>query len=202
MKMMIIDLEATCDENKDFLKEIIEIGFTVLDTSDCEFGVNGEISVKPKSAKITEFCTNLTGITEEENREKGIILESALNLFQSKLISNGIDVIGSWGAFDFFVLQRHIDMCDNPTLYNNIRNLPHLDLKRHVCDSFRWRKRKGVLRALEHFGLDFVGNHHRACDDAVNTKRIVVEALKQKSDLFESINNSKGLLTFEKDFLK
>ena len=67
MKVVIVDLEATCqrERNPDFISEIIEIGAVKIENDT----VVEEMSlfVKPTINPIlTDFCTELTSITQED----------------------------------------------------------------------------------------------------------------------------------------
>jgi inhibitor of KinA sporulation pathway (predicted exonuclease) len=63
--LLVIDLEANCDDKKFVMPEIIEFPIVCVD------GLTGEIKdvfrtyIRPLESKISNFCTKLTGITQE-----------------------------------------------------------------------------------------------------------------------------------------
>ena len=67
MDYIIVDLEATCQENnRDFENEIIEIGAVKLNDS-FKYVDEFDIFVKPKLNPIlSDFCKNLTSIKQED----------------------------------------------------------------------------------------------------------------------------------------
>ena len=82
-KIIIIDLEATCwqgavpagQEN-----EIIEIGLSVLDTLTGEISKNQGILVKPQRSSVSEFCTELTTITQDLLDKQGVLFDKAIEM--------------------------------------------------------------------------------------------------------------------------
>src|SRR5438874_1629983 len=67
--ILIIDVESTCWEgaappNEE--SEIIEIGYFVLETGSLERTGSGSIIVRPDRSTVSEFCTKLTTLTQEQ----------------------------------------------------------------------------------------------------------------------------------------
>jgi inhibitor of KinA sporulation pathway (predicted exonuclease) len=63
---LFLDFEANCLENDEtFFREIIEFPIVMVNSSTLEIEKEFKTFVKPTVNKeITEFCTNLTGITQ------------------------------------------------------------------------------------------------------------------------------------------
>lgn len=65
----VVDVEATCWAGRasaGAVSEIIEIGLTVVDLDRVERVAKHRIPVRPVSLRVGEFCTELTGLTQEE----------------------------------------------------------------------------------------------------------------------------------------
>jgi len=85
-KVLIIDFELTCSEDNSITKEnaeIIQIGLVEVMISDMSIRRTFMKYVNPENTDITEFCTNLTGITKKQVKNKFINdLKSELKYFK------------------------------------------------------------------------------------------------------------------------
>ena len=169
--ILVIDVESTCQENKDgqpqeeFVSEIIEIGYAVLDYKINEIRESGSIVVKPIESVITPFCQNLTGWTQEAV-DRGISFEEACKTLTSDLKS-GSRLWGSYGNYDLEMFRKQ---CQR-------RNVPYPFTPQHAniksfCTIMNGEV-NGLGKALSKIGLNFEGRHHLGKDDAVNTARIL-----------------------------
>jgi inhibitor of KinA sporulation pathway (predicted exonuclease) len=70
----VVDVEATCwaGEPPDWLggakqaSEVIEIGLTVVDLAAGQRLARHKILVRPQRSAVSDFCTELTGLTQAE----------------------------------------------------------------------------------------------------------------------------------------
>jgi inhibitor of KinA sporulation pathway (predicted exonuclease) len=166
--MLVIDLEATCDDGDGFqpdYMEIIEIGAAcateegiVLDT----FQVLVRPVVRPQ---LTEFCRQLTGIQQADidAAEPFPFAAAALASFAQRHLVSG-DTGGSWGQYDFKQLARD---CERHGIPDPLAAFQHVNLKRRFAKS-RKIKEVGMAKALQMVGLSLDGAHHRGLDDALN----------------------------------
>lgn len=101
----VIDLELTCWDDTDEKKqpreksEIIEIGIVILDKN---FNILEEISSVCKPMyypALTEYCTNLTGITQEEiNNSRNLCVEFSILEDKYPVLQNKKELIwAAWG---------------------------------------------------------------------------------------------------------
>jgi inhibitor of KinA sporulation pathway (predicted exonuclease) len=167
---LIIDLEATCEENnKTFYNEIIEIGCCL---------TNGEFKpidiwwsfVKPTiNPKLSVFCQKLTSI-EQKQVDNAQTLNYVINNMTSWLMSKNLDydkiLFCSWGDYDKNQFQRE---CNRKNVIYPFKN--HLNVKNYFAEKFSV-KPCGVQKALALLNMKFEGTHHRGKDDAVNIARI------------------------------
>mgnify|MGYP001222818964 CR=1 FL=1 len=75
-EIIVVDIESTCWDRKtpDRLQEseIIEIGVCVINVAELTITHNEGIFVLPQNSTISQFCTNMTTITQEMLNESGI----------------------------------------------------------------------------------------------------------------------------------
>lgn len=177
MYHVIVDLEATCCENNEFARnkmEIIEIGAVILDESGVQVGTFQSFVQPVYNPTLTDFCKNLTGINQlDVNGAKKF--SDVMNDFYL-WVENETDmnfILESWGDFDKNILNREMyEKLPERQLRRCLRlTALHTNLKEKFAHDNKC-KPMGVGRALSKLGLTFIGNHHRALDDALNIKRI------------------------------
>ena len=79
--VLVIDVESTCWEPPEQplpgeISEIIEIGIAVVDIKELKIVKNSSIIIKPQRSKLSNFCTKLTTLTQENQVDKGIIQQA------------------------------------------------------------------------------------------------------------------------------
>ena len=174
----IIDVESTCWKNpRDQGKEvsvIIELGIANI--------INGKIKreepifIKPQHSKISPFCTQLTTITPELIKERGLDPEEGFRRLAKVLNKN---VWGSYGFYDLKQIRKMID------LYKIDFKLPpkHINVKelygKLVMKSKDPYAAPGVKRTMKALGMQFEGTLHRGADDAYNIARIYLEIINR-----------------------
>lgn len=176
--ILIIDLEATCSSDESITgsrMEIIEIGA-------CWISPGGGLGspnilgtfqsfVRPVvNRQLTSFCTELTGITQDQVDGAQPFSQVAPLLQDFALKYAGpASIWASWGAYDRVQFghdsERH-------GVENPIAHLGHANLKK-IFAKHRKIRRVGMMGALKVTGLGHSGSHHRALDDAINIARIM-----------------------------
>lgn len=184
-KLVVIDLEATCEDSGKFPRpewhsEIIEIGVCLLDIRDLTITNKESFLVKPISSPITEFCTSLTTITQELLDEKGTTLAVAIDKINKEYLAKGARPWASWGFYDNKMLKKD---CEAKKIRFLGQDRTHLNLKNILATERAWPEEISVGEALGSFGLKFNGTPHRGHDDAENIARIYAEHLKQIRNL-------------------
>ncbi|HEX8577779.1 MAG TPA: 3'-5' exonuclease [Flavobacterium sp.] len=175
-KIIIIDLEATCWKGQipdGEVNEIIEIGLSVLDTFSGEISKNQGILVKPQYSKVSDFCTELTTITQGLVDKEGISFEEAIE----KLIDEYHPDLYTWasyGAYDLNMLQKQCRKfgVDYPM------GKDHINVKTLFAAIKGLTKPTGMNGALHILGIPLEGTHHRGVDDAKNIAKILNWCLK------------------------
>lgn len=175
-RIIVIDIEATCWQGKlpsGQESEIIEIGICPLDIITGEPLEKESILVKPQCSTVSDFCTELTTLTQEQV-DKGITFTEACAILQERHESRQ-QVWASYGEYD---RQQFTRQCKSRgikypfgTRHINVKTL--LALQQHLS------KEVGMARALEILELPLEGTHHRGVDDAGNIARILAKLLWQ-----------------------
>jgi len=202
--IIVMDLEATCLENNselNVMQEIIQIGLCKIKVDRIRDFLNksniSKISshsnlydidkfkdfvlenfivekssyyVKPKYNPVSEFCTNLTGITQE-------IVDSANPLYEvintvNKKYSFSNSIVATWGQFDLYHLKKESEVIGANFNYNH-----SIDVKKLYGVSKLLKHDIGLSKALDKEGIDFIGKHHNAMYDAINTALLLIKIL-------------------------
>lgn len=173
----VIDVEATCWETKPpkgVHSEIIEVGICpVRFRDDRSAGVlvpslvgSFAIITKPTSSIVSEFCTKLTTLTQEQV-EKGISFPDAC-LWLKKYFSISRRVWASWGDYDRTMFERQ---CQRENVEYPFGKT-HINIKSLFSLHYRLDKGLPLGEALKYIGLEFEGTPHRGVDDALNIAKI------------------------------
>lgn len=175
MKYIVMDLEATCDENRDsgLVKEIIEIGAVKVDEKGNILD-SYDSFVRPSfSTTLTPFCTQLTSITQEQV-DSARYLPDVVDEFKAWAgIDNNDYVLCSWGDYDRKQLIRDLSM--RGINYNWVNR--HFNIKAQYAAIHNMPRECGTVKALRKEGLSFDGTHHRGGDDAANIAKILIKYL-------------------------
>jgi inhibitor of KinA sporulation pathway (predicted exonuclease) len=168
---LVIDLEATCDEDHRIPSrqmEIIEIGAVLVDGRTLAPVDELQTFVAPvRHPVLTPFCTRLTSITQADVAGAPRFPQAILKL--SRFMEGRDALFCSWGDYDrnqFDLDARHHRVA-----------LPfggrHLNLKKRFSAELGEETRYGMAGALRRVGLTLRGVHHRGIDDARNIARLL-----------------------------
>ncbi len=182
-RLNIIDLECTCWENQQTPNgqhqsnhmEIIEIGIVQIDVRSLDILNKKSYLVVPVDYGISDFCTNLTGITSEMIMKDGNTLKFAINEMVQEFDTQRYQFT-SWGDFDRIQFQKE---CSRKGI-NYPFNETHTNLKYSLAVLTR-QHQKGVSKMLKFLHMNFEGNPHRGIDDAINIAKMYIEIHKQLS---------------------
>lgn len=172
---LVVDLEATCDENQAIPRnetEIIEIGAVLCDATTLAPVREWQSFVRPgRHPTLTPFCTRLTSITQAQ--------VDAAPRFPQVLAALAAWLRGtsfrfcSWGVYDKAQFER--DARRHGVALPLGRG--HLNLKEAFSTRAADGPKYGVGQALARVGLRFDGTAHRGIDDARNIARLLPYAL-------------------------
>ena len=175
---VILDFEATCTEKGvPRPQEIIEFPSVIVNSN-----TNQEISrfqryIRPEYIpKLTDFCTELTGITQKKVDE-GLSFREALKEYGKWLAENDlygdnhiIITCGNWDLESMYPRQCKLSGIKIKNPFKRWVNI------KDVYKRFYGVSRPGgMTKMLESLNLELEGRHHSGIDDCHNTARIWIK---------------------------
>ena len=197
--ILIIDLEHTCmpeaEQPEDYHGQIIEIGAAWV-TPAGAVADTFEIFVQAENP-VTAFCTELTGITQE-NVDSGLPYPAAMQALADFAALNPGETWASWGAGD---LKCHVRDCAHHSVENPLENWTHRNLKKEWCAANRALlkekvgdghkvKQVGMATALAVSSIRLEGPHHRALADVLNIAKLLPGCSAPSADTAEEVEDS------------
>ncbi len=169
-KIIICDLESSCwrtkEESNKNKSEIIEIGVALLNLKTGLVEKSHGYIIKPIVSTISDFCTELTTLTQEDVN-KGISYKEACDALVKDFDSQNIPW-ASYGQYDFNMLERQ-------SKDRNVRNPfsnQYINIKLLFSLMDSQNRQMGMAKALTALGYKLEGTHHRGVDDAINIAKI------------------------------
>lgn len=181
--LCVLDFEAQCEDNVRLNpQEIIEFPTVILDVKNNKIVSEFHTYVKPEQYPVlTDFCTQLTGITQDKV-DNGVLLLDALKQHTQFLQDNGLlkpdgptmafVTCGDWDLKTCLPKQLEFLKVDVPAHYKN-----WINIKFKFHDHYRVRP-KGMTDMLNHLGLDLIGRHHSGIDDTRNIASICMKMIE------------------------
>jgi len=177
-KILVIDIEATCWKDKppnqqlgETQNEIIEIGIAVIDIKAKVLESSRSIMVKNVRTEISDFCTELTTITQEMIDQHGIFFSEACDILKREYKSDR-NIFASWGDYDRGAFEKNCRWNNVP--YPFQKNI-HLNVKTLFAAKFGYNG--GQESCARDLGIVMQGTAHRGIDDAVNIAKILLKIL-------------------------
>lgn len=176
-KIIITDLEMTCWDNEEERngqpREIIEIGIIEVDTKDLSISRKRQLFIKPKFSDISNYCTQLTGITHKKSKSHGLDFPKACRILESKYGTKNKLIFG-WGE-DNFALQQCSELhgVDNPISGNYVNLSAVYSLFNKTNEKINLKK------ACELEGIEWEGQEHSGLDDALNTAKLLIKMIEK-----------------------
>lgn len=171
-KIIIIDLEATCWEKEKRPagqeNEIIEIGLAVLNRKTGEITQNQGILVKPTRSSVSQFCTELTTITQDLLDDNGLSFEEAIQ----QLVNEYQPDAYTWASYGQYDIEKLKQQCESFGIPYPM-GAEHINVKKYFTEKFGLKKAAGMCGALKLLKIPLEGTHHRGVDDAKNTAKIL-----------------------------
>lgn len=168
----VVDIEATCWDGQPppgAVSEIIEIGLTVVDLRARRRLARHRVLVRPARSAVSAFCTELTGLTQQEV-DTGLPFREACALLASEHAA-GARPWASWGDYDRNQFTRQCRATATPYPFGR----RHTNAKIPFTLTHGLRKRPGMATALRIAGLPLEGRHHSGADDAWNIAALILD---------------------------
>lgn len=175
---LFIDFEFTMPEGKanpiGFYPEIIEVGFAAVKNGH----ITGEFSsfVTPtRFNKLTDRCKKFLHINQSQT-DLGMAFAELVSLLKSYDEKLPTTVV-TWGNMDMKVLRNNCQKAGLDFPFTGKQVDLSLEYKRFFGD----QNQTGLWKAVQAYGKEGTGKHHRALDDALTTYNIFKLVEKDKS---------------------
>jgi len=132
------------------------------------------IPVESGLSGITNYCTELTSITQQMIISKGLALEYALSRMMSEFKTMKYEFM-SWGDFDRMQFEKE---CLRKKLQYPF-SITHTNFKYWFSLLTNQNVQRNVKGALDFLGLQFEGSPHRGVDDAYNIARLYRHVIRE-----------------------
>ncbi|CAG8491241.1 10637_t:CDS:2 [Paraglomus occultum] len=186
------DVEATCEEGRDFgyANEIIEFPAILIDSKTFDIVDIFHSYVKPSvNPKLSDFCISLTGISQAVVDGSPSFLE-ILTSFQQflqrhKLFSDNKCAFitdGPWDIRDFIHKQCRSSNIERPKYFT----YPWVDIRALFAEFYNC-DRCNIPTMLSRYELTFEGRQHSGLDDAKNIA-IIAKRMWMDGALFRANN--------------
>ncbi|CAJ0953729.1 unnamed protein product, partial [Mesorhabditis belari] len=184
---LILDFEATCQDGEKIkpCQEIIEFPVILLDGQTFEEVARFHRYVQPTVCpKLTPFCTDLTGISQEmvDNQPEILeVLQEFDDWFNERNLSDKRFIFVTCGDWDLQTQLRHegkYKKFEVPKYFSEWINIKE-SFKKH-----RGYKGYGMMTLLKEMKLQHSGRHHSGIDDTINIAAIT-KALAKEGFVFE-----------------
>lgn len=175
-KILVIDLEATCWKDKTpegMHNDIIEIGICLLDVKSGEISDNRGIIVKPERSIVSDFCTELTTITQNLVDKEGIAFTEACRILKNEYDAHA----RPWASFGAYDLKQFQRQCTELKIAYPL-GPSHINVKTLFALKYQLGHETGMAGALEMLNIPLEGTHHRGVDDAKNIAKILHRILQ------------------------
>ncbi|GAA2896208.1 3'-5' exonuclease [Streptosporangium fragile] len=173
MLLNVVDVEATCWPGRVVppgqATEIIEIGLCVVDLAIRARVSRHRILVRPERSAITDFCTELTGLTRHDV-DQGLSFSAACALLVDEHEAK-TRPWASWGGFDRRQFAEQCAATGVPYPFSPF----HTDAKQRFAAVYGLSHRPSRPEAFRVAGLSPEGTEHRGADDAWNAGALVLD---------------------------
>lgn len=174
---LFIDFEFTMPEGRanpvGFYPEIIEVGFVgvINDTIQNQFS---SYVVPKKFTKLTERCKKFLNI-DQSNIDNGMSFEELVARLK-EIDQTYPTTVVTWGNMDMRVLKQNCQKVNMEFPFTGKQIDLCMEYKRFFGD----QNQTGLWKAVQAYGKEGTGNHHRALDDALTTYNIFKLVEKDK----------------------
>eukprot|EP00730_Choanoeca_flexa_P012265 TRINITY_DN3816_c0_g1_i1.p1 TRINITY_DN3816_c0_g1~~TRINITY_DN3816_c0_g1_i1.p1 ORF type:complete len:198 (+),score=26.16 TRINITY_DN3816_c0_g1_i1:58-651(+) len=182
--LVILDFEATCEKDTRLNpQEIIEFPSVLIDVRQGTIVDEFHTYVRPvHHVKLTAFCKELTGITQDQV-DAGMTFSEAYVNHQLWLQQHGLDPDRPDQRGKSFAIVTCGDWDLKTCLPNQLRTSKkdsHLGYRQwiNIKKAYPGRRVRGMVELLEKCGLQLEGRHHSGIDDTRNIARCALHMLK------------------------
>lgn len=186
-KALCLDTELSCWLDSAYqrkqISEVFEFGMALVNIDELRIEKTGRYYIKNSRHPVTEFCTQLTGITQRRLDKQGFELEHAARLLTEKWgVSNYKIPIITWGDERLFMERDFIEKGVKYPFHNGM-----IDLGSYFRHSIAMGS-KGVklTRVCKAYGAEIQNPIHSAESDAITTANLLIKMV-EAGDIFKKI---------------
>ena len=172
-KIIVVDIEATCWEKNSpqGVNEIIEIGICPIGTKSGNLLEPRSIIVKPGHSTVSEFCTKLTTLTNEDV-ESGTSFSEACAILTNEYKAEKY----TWASYGNYDMNQFKTQCGRENVTYPFSG-SHINVKVLFALVNSLPRQIGMAKALKMLKIPLEGTHHRGVDDARNIAKILSKIL-------------------------
>lgn len=162
---LVLDIERTTWRGrppKGMRQEIIEIGVATFNFHNGFVEKKESIFIKTQNSEVSDFCQELTGISQDFLDKNGITIQEAMRKLWKRYESNK-RMWMSWGESDRMYLSQDCRFYE----IQNPMHLGYLDVRDLFISKYNYEP--SLTTALQEVGLEFQGDEHSGLADAYNT---------------------------------
>ncbi|MEV4377326.1 3'-5' exonuclease [Streptosporangium sp. NPDC049644] len=179
MLLNILDVEATCWPGRiappGQIAEIIEVGLCVVDLTTRTRVSRHRILIRPERSTVTDFCTELTGLTQREV-DQGLSFSEACAL----LISDHEARTRHWASWGDFDRRQFTEQCAAAGVFYPL-SPSHTNAKQKFAAAYGLSHGPDRPEAFRLAGLPLEGKEHRGVDDAWNAGALVLNLVARNA---------------------
>jgi len=180
-RILAIDTELSCWDDSKFqrqqTKEIFQFGLALIDVDSLTIERSGCYFVKNDRHEVTDFCTELTGITQKQLSNQGLSLEHVSNIMRDKWgIGNRWNPIVAWGDEPKWMREDYLAKGLKYPFHNGLINLADYHRFGHNKTN---GKRSGLKKACNYYGVELHQPQHNAESDAITLANVLIAMIKK-----------------------
>jgi len=180
MKIQFIDCEMLCFENggapQGQTNHIIQIGLVEVNVEDLKISRSKSYLIRPKNKdfEVSDYCTDLTGITRSMLIDEGHYFPEVIKSIK-KEYAPLLKLTYAWGS-DYDPLAKHCTDydCSNPWSTNGI-----LDFGLIFRVAYNHKHKMPLIEALRTLDLQFYKKEHDALNDAMSLALLHNEMIRR-----------------------
>lgn len=176
-RILFVDVEMTCWDGpppEGQIHEIIEIGVAELDLESLLVTRSQSYLVRPEFSEISEYCTDLTGITLKDMRSRGRRLSEVAPRIVKDFGSRSKQWL-AWGP-DRRAIDRDHELKGVVPSFS----AAFVDMGLEFKHSLGQSKGIGLTKAMRLYGLERTGRIHSGEQDAVDTALLWAEMARRR----------------------
>lgn len=172
-RVVCFDLEMCCwnSDGVGTTGEIIEVGLAEIDVASGDIVKRARYYVKPEQDPISEFCTQLTGITPKIIQKQGRPLAEVLKSMV-KNFGGPNKIYAAWGRDDLILKQE----CQDKGIEMPFKEFINLATLYRIQNRLK-DQRIGHRAAQEEKGIEWEGRQHSGYVDAYNLAKLALVIL-------------------------